>query len=118
MMNSVEASLVLWMMLFILVPRVRKALTRPCSTTGRRRYKRLQRCAPALLRRWKREAARCREAQELLSASLGDYSALMSCAGMLKADVNMNERALCFTMALTTTFLLHLHATRCGLTWT
>ena len=72
----------------------------------------MQRCAPALLRRWKRDAALCRDAQDFLKASLGDYSAILTCAGMLKADLNMNERALCFTMAMTTRCLLHLQATR------
>ena len=74
-LNGSGGTLLLWMFLFIVAPRLRRAVTSKRPPLGRRRARRMERCTPGVLARALRQQEWCSVAERILHQAIWRYHA-------------------------------------------
>ena len=110
-LNDSGGTLLLWLFLFIVAPRVRRAITARRHVLGRRRARRMQRCSPAAMVRAERQRQWCAAAERVLSGALWRYQATRMIADYLPGHLGQAELAFLFVYCLAIGVAVHAHET-------
>ena len=70
--------MVLLMYLLVMVPRLNRALSRKRHTPGKKTQRRLERCAPAVVRRMERKQQWCSAVESIFEVAFERHSAMVS----------------------------------------
>ena len=106
-LNGSGGTLLLWMFLFIVAPRLRRAVTSKRPPLGRRRARRMERCTPGVLARALRQQEWCTVAERILHHAIWRYHAAQTVASYFPGQLTQAELALCFAGCLATSAALH-----------
>ena len=83
-------SVVLWLYLFVMVPRMNCALSRTRHPRGKKTERRLERCAPAVVRRMERKQQWCSAVESILEVAFERHSAMVSLLYMMGVQTSTN----------------------------
>ena len=83
-------SVVLWLYLFVMVPRMNRALSRTRHPRGKKTERRLERCAPAVVRRMERKQQWCSAVESILEVAFERHSAMVSLLYMMGVQTSTN----------------------------
>ena len=82
--------MVLWLYLFVMVPRMNRALSRTRHPRGKKTERRLERCAPAVVRRMERKQQWCSAVESILEVAFERHSAMVSLLYMMGVQTSTN----------------------------
>ena len=111
-LNDSGGTLLLWLFLLVVAPRVRRAITAKRQVLGRRRAKRMERCRPAAMVRAERQRQWCAAAERVLSHVLWRYQATRMIADYLPGHLGQAELAVLFVYCLAIGVAVHAHETQ------
>lgn len=109
--NDAGGTLMLWVSLFIVGPRMRRAATTKRRCLGRSTTRRLERCAAGVLARAQRQQQWCVVAEGCLAHAMWRYQTAQEAATDLPGSLSLGESAILYACYVAASVVCHVHDT-------
>ena len=107
--NDSGGTLLLWLFLFIIGPRLRRAAVAKRRCLGRRTTRRLERCAPGLLARAQKQQQWCVVTEGILTHAMWRFQTAQTASTYFPGSLKQGEVALLFVCSVAASVMCHAH---------